>query len=57
MVLYIYLQMRGIQRPACFHTRKALSEELIEEENSKVVHHNLDLKEEYATIVTRIVGE
>lgn len=48
--------MRGIQRPACFHTRKALTEELIEED-SKIARHNLNLEEEYATIVTRIVGE
>lgn len=48
--------MRGIQRPACFHIRKALTEELIEED-SKIIRHNLDLEEEYSTIVTRIVGE
>lgn len=48
--------MRGIQRPAYFHTRKALTEEL-KEEDSKIVRHNLDLEEQYARIITRIVGE
>lgn len=48
------LQMRGIQRPACFHTRKMLIEE--HQEDTKIARHNLDPRNN-TTIVARTVSQ
>lgn len=54
IVVLCDLQMRGIQRPACFHTRKTLIEE--HQEDTKIARHNLDPRIS-TTIVAKIVSQ
>jgi len=50
-MIWRVLQMRGIQKPACFHMRKALIAK--REKDSKIARCNTDPRKNVMIIVTR----